>query len=74
VEEILWEEKKRERLVRAEGLGMSRIIFDDFWGSARVGALQRLQAEYQLTAAQVGTVLPDHLEVFAREMAGRRSA
>jgi hypothetical protein len=74
VEEILWEEKKRERLVRAEGLGMSRIIFDDFWGSARVGALQRLQAEYQLTAAQLGTVLPDHLEVFAREMAGRRSA
>ena len=74
VEEVIWEEKKRERLIRAEGLGVSRIIFDDYWGSARAQALARLQAEYQLTATQLGTVLPDHLERFAREMAGRRTA
>jgi hypothetical protein len=70
----IWEEKKRERLIRAEGLGMSRIIFDDFWGSARARALSRLGAEYELTATQLGTVLPDHLERFAPEMAGRRTA
>ena len=74
VEEVIWDEKKRERLIRAEGLGVSRIIFDDYWGSARVLALARLQAEYQLTTTQLGTVLPDHLERFAREMGGRRTA
>jgi hypothetical protein len=74
VEQVIWDEKKRERLVRGEGLGMSRIVWDDFYGKGREQALARLEAEVTLTETQLGTVLPEHLERFAREMAGRRNA
>ena len=66
--EVVWDEKKRERLICAEGLGMSRIIWDDFWGPARGRALDRLRAEYDADgrafrhrpARALGGVLPTH--------------
>jgi hypothetical protein len=73
-EEVVWEERRRQGLVCSEGLGMSRIIWEDFWGAARRKALERLRMEYAVTLARFGDVLPEHLERFAREMRGRRSA
>jgi hypothetical protein len=65
VEDVLWDEKKRQRLVCAEGLGMSRIIWEDFWGPARARARKRLLAEYAVTEARFGSRLPEHLARFA---------
>jgi hypothetical protein len=64
-EEVVWAEKDRERLICAEGLGMSRIIWSDFFGSARERAVRRLRAEYAVTAARFGDRLPAHLGEFS---------
>lgn len=74
VEDVLWDEKDRQRLVCAQGLGMSRIIWDDLWGAARRRTLTRLRAEYQVTFDRFGFALPAHLEEFAGRMRGRRRA
>jgi hypothetical protein len=71
--EIAWDEKERQRLVCGEGLGMSRIIWDDFWGRARVEARARLRAEEALTRQRLGTVRPAHLDEFAARMADVRA-
>jgi hypothetical protein len=65
-EEIVWEERKREREVCAVGLGVSRLCWDDLFGAARARAKARLLAEYAVTAARFGTRLPDHLAEFSR--------
>lgn len=72
VEEIVWDERQRERLVCAQGLGMSRILWEDLWGRRRERAKARLRAEYAITAARFGEHLPEHLERFAQRMRGRR--
>lgn len=74
IEDVLWDEKKRQGEVCAVGLGMSRIIWADFFGAARVKALQRLRGEYDVTERRFGSVLPEHLARFAREMKARRRA
>jgi hypothetical protein len=71
-DEVVWEEKKRERLVCAEGLGCSRILWEDLWGAARQRALVRLRREYAVTAARFGVVLPARLAEYARRVRGRR--
>jgi hypothetical protein len=74
VQDVVWDEKRRQQLICAEGLGMSRLTWDDFWGRARERAKQRVLAEYAVTLARFGTVLPEHLERFARDAVRRRSA
>lgn len=66
VEEVVWEERQREREVMAVGLGMSRLTWDDLFGAARERAKARLVTEYSVTAARFGTRLPDHLAEFSR--------
>lgn len=61
VSEVVWDERTRERLVCAEGLGMSRVIWQEFFGSKREETKARLRAEYELTVRRFGHVLPDHL-------------
>lgn len=65
-EQVVWDERQREREVCARGLGMSRLIWDDLFGAARHRAQQRVLAEYEVTAARFGTRLPDHLAEFSR--------
>jgi hypothetical protein len=72
IEDVLWEEKGRERDVRAEGLGMSRIIWEDFWGPKRRQAVARLGQEYTQTRERLGDQLPPRLAEFASRMRGRR--
>lgn len=71
-DEVVWDEKKRERLICAEGLGLSRIIWEDLWGAARERTKARLLADYRLSATRFGTVLPEHLAAYSRRMRGVR--
>lgn len=70
--QVLWDERKRQQLVCAEGLGMSRLSWEDYWGEARERAKDRIRAEYAVTAERFGTELPPHLAEFAARMRGRR--
>lgn len=68
IDQVVWEEKKRERLIRAEGFGVSRIIAQDFHPDHRAEAKARLRAEYDVTVARFGTDLPAHVARFAAEV------
>lgn len=72
VEDVLWDERKRQQEICALGLGMSRIIWADFYGPARDKARQRLLGEYAVTTRRFGNDLPDALASFAAAMQGRR--
>lgn len=70
--EVIWAEKLRERDIAAAGLGVSRIVWDDFWGASRALAKRRLLAEYAATRDRLGEQLPAHLaEVAAQVRADR---
>jgi len=73
LEQILWDERRRQREVCAEGLGMSRLVYADFWGDARERARERILREEEVTRRRFGTTLPPHLEEFACRMRGRRT-
>jgi hypothetical protein len=70
--QVLWEERKRQHLVCAEGLGMSRLSYDDFWGVARDRAKARVEAEFAVTSERFGTTPAPHLLELAAKMRGRR--
>ncbi len=75
IEDVLWDEKRRQTDVCAHGLGMSRIIWQDFWPPHRAAALRRLGRELAMTRDRYGDTLPPDLEEFAQRMRGlRRSA
>jgi hypothetical protein len=65
---VVWDEKKRERLVCAEGLGMSRIFWEDYWGEARDRARRRLMAEYAVSEARFGAELAPRLAASAERL------
>jgi hypothetical protein len=56
-EEVVWDEKTRQDRICGVGLGMSRIVWADFWGSQRERAKARFAREYALTEARFGTSL-----------------
>lgn len=64
-EDVVWNEKIRQNLVCAEGLGMSRLVWSDFFGAARDRAKARIRAEEAVTRQRFGTSLPEHLQLFA---------
>ena len=72
VEDIVWDERERQRQVCAEGLGMSRVTWDELFGKARERTKARFAAEYAVTVARFGAILPPHLAAFATRMRGRR--
>ncbi len=71
-EDIVWDERNREREILGEGLGMSRVIWNELFGTARDRLRARLRAEYVETARRYGDTLPPHLAEFAARMRGRR--
>jgi Transcriptional regulator, AbiEi antitoxin len=71
VEDILWDEKKRERLVSARMLGVSRIVYADYWGDNRAAAIKRLKAEYAISEARFGAELDPRLAREAAEIRAR---
>lgn len=58
-DDVLWEEKTRQDWVCGFKLGMSRIIWEDFWGPARQRAKERLDREFLDTCARFGTDVSD---------------
>ncbi len=69
--EVVWDEKRRARLIRAEGLGVSEILYEDFWGARRPAALARLRAEYAVTEQRFGPDLEPRLAAQAAELRAR---
>lgn len=55
----LWDEKLRQDFVTGFKLGVSRIVWADFWGSRREEALVRLRREYLDTQARFGVAVDD---------------
>jgi Transcriptional regulator, AbiEi antitoxin len=62
-DEVVWHEKQRQDWVCGFGLGMSRIVWADFWGENRRWARQRLAREYAQTLSRYGDSL-DGLDAF----------
>lgn len=71
-EDVVWEEKRRERDITSLGLGMSRILYEDFWGARRQTALKRLAAEVASTRQRFGAELPAEMLEFAARAGHRR--
>lgn len=69
--EVAWEDKKRARLIRSEDLGLSEILWEDFWGDRRAGALRRLRADYETTLRRFGPDLHPRLARQAAELRDR---
>lgn len=71
--DVLWEARKRERHVIAEGLGVSNLYWEDFFGTTRRSTLARVRAEVAQTVDRFGdNVLPEHLDRAAREIRARQ--
>lgn len=60
-DEVAWEERKRERLVRDCGVVVTRIYWADYWGARRVAAIRRLQADHADAVARYGVELNPEL-------------
>lgn len=70
---VVWDDRKRDRELGAVGLGISHLVWADFFGLRRAQALERLATEHAITTARFGARLPDHLETAARRLRGRRT-
>jgi hypothetical protein len=73
VDDVLWEERVREREVCAEGFGMSRVTWDELFGRQRERLKERLKAEYAVTLSRFGDVLPPHLAQAAERLRNERA-
>lgn len=64
-EEVVWREKQREDWLRGHRLGMSRLVWADYWGPRRELAKARLRREFEATCTAYGTDISDlaHLVV-----------
>lgn len=72
-EQVVWDEKLRERAISSLHLGVSRIVFADFWGEQRTQALARLGEDVAATEERFGMVLPGDLVEFADRMTAARA-
>ncbi|MBS43315.1 MAG: hypothetical protein CMH83_09170 [Nocardioides sp.] len=59
VEEVVFAERRREIWLQGFRIGISRVVWDDLWGSARSATLERLRAEYEQTCRLYGTDISD---------------
>ncbi|MEI2713986.1 MAG: hypothetical protein V9G04_12040 [Nocardioides sp.] len=62
---VLRDQRARETALRAVGLGVSTIVWEDLFGHGRQIARARLRREYAVTATRFGETLPEHLRRFA---------
>ena len=71
--QVVWAERKRERLIHRQGLGTSSIVFEDYWNPDRKQVLKRMREEYEETVARFGIELPEHLARNAHELRRRQA-
>lgn len=72
-EDIAWDEKVRQDLICGEGLGMSRVTWNELFGRARALAEDRVRREFQTTVDRLGWELPRRLAEFAQSMEHERA-
>ncbi|HWJ66276.1 MAG TPA: type IV toxin-antitoxin system AbiEi family antitoxin domain-containing protein [Nocardioides sp.] len=68
--EVLFAERKRERLLCDERLGVTNLYWEDYWGARRTAAIERLRRDHADTVERFGAELDERL---AREAAAIRS-
>ncbi len=68
-DEVVWLEKQREDWLRGHRLGMSRLVWADYWGERRERAKKRLLREYAATCAAFGTDISDLAHLIVRRSA-----
>ena len=68
LDEILWDERSRHRDISMVGLGVSRLVYADFWGAARERAKVRLRADHAEIVARLGRELSPDLESYANDV------
>ena len=73
LEQLLWDERRRQREVCGDGFGMTRLTYGDYWGAARERAIARLRAEHAVTEHRFGAELTASQAEFAARMRGRRN-
>ena len=56
--EIVFEERKRERLMKDEDFAVVRLYWEDYWGGRRAAAIDRLRREHADAVARFGPDLP----------------
>ena len=68
-DQVVWQEKQRQDWVTGLRLGMSRLVWADFWGRRRELAKERLAREYAATCAAYGTDISDLARYIVRRSA-----
>jgi hypothetical protein len=68
-DEVVWREKQREDWLRGYRLGMSRLVWADYWGTRRELAKRRIRREYDATCAAYGTDISDLERLIVRRPA-----
>lgn len=71
-EQIMWDERVRQRDVCADGFVMTRFVHADFFGAERARTIARVQADHAHSVRTFGVELPAHVAEFAARMRGRR--
>lgn len=71
--DVVRDEVARERLIRGEGFGFSRVVWSDVLGVGRGAAAERLRREVAVTRDRFGETTPPHLLEAARRIGVRRN-
>ncbi len=71
--EVLWDERKRERLVRDRGLIVTRVYWEDYWSGRRTDAIRRLKADHAESVKLYGAVLDPELAREAEQIRAQES-
>ncbi len=66
--DVVWEEKLRERAITRERIGMSRLVYADYWGEARVRAKERLVTDVTISHERYGREIPAKLRADAERI------
>jgi hypothetical protein len=72
--DVVWYEKQRQDWLCGFKLGMSRLVWDDVYGSRREVTMRRLEREYLDTCARFGTNVDDLTPYIVRRPPRRRAA
>jgi hypothetical protein len=68
-DQVVVREKHREDWLRGYRLGMSRLVWADYWGARRELAKVRIRREYEATCAAFGTDISDLAHMIVRRSA-----
>lgn len=71
-DDVVWQEKVRERDIASLGLGISRVFWNDFFGKERARTLRRLADEHRAITSRYGASPRAGVVAYAERMADAR--